>query len=225
MRVRVLTWNLKHGRSVPGSGRDLFAEFCSALRGWDWQVALLQEVPPWWPPMLADGVGAAERHVLTSRNSLLSLRRTIATRWPDAIKSNGGGCNAILVRSGSITWHRSRRVSVLPERRWVHAVGLGGICVANLHVGASAGQARLAAATAAHWAGRSEVILGGDFNLPLLSLDGFRWAGGYGVDHVYVRGMGRPVSETRVLDGGHLSDHAPVLVTVTPPAPSSTRTP
>jgi endonuclease/exonuclease/phosphatase family metal-dependent hydrolase len=225
VRVRVLTWNLKHGRSVPGSGRDLFAEFSSALAGWEWDVALLQEVPPWWPPLLVHELGVDGRHVLTSRNSLMPLRRALATRWPDVIKSNGGGSNAILVQRGSIDWHRTRRLSLLPERRWMHAIGVGHVCVANLHTDASPRQARLAAATAARWAGRSEMILGGDFNLHLLSLDGFRWAGGYGVDHVYARGTGRPASETRVLDGGHLSDHAPVLVTVTPPAPLSSRIP
>ena len=50
MQLRVLTWNLMHGRSVPPAGRDLRAEFTAALAGWEWDVALLQEVPPWWPP-------------------------------------------------------------------------------------------------------------------------------------------------------------------------------
>ena len=53
MQLRVLTWNLMHGRAVPGAGRDLQAEFCDALGGWEWDVALLQEVPPWWPRTLA----------------------------------------------------------------------------------------------------------------------------------------------------------------------------
>ena len=47
--VRVLTWNLFHGRAVPPAGRELFDEFATALAGWEWDVALLQEVPPWWP--------------------------------------------------------------------------------------------------------------------------------------------------------------------------------
>src|SRR6185369_6435905 len=50
--VRVLTWNLFHGRSVPPSGRSLTSAFAAALAGWEWDVALLQEVPPWFPPLL-----------------------------------------------------------------------------------------------------------------------------------------------------------------------------
>ena len=99
-QVRVLTWNLFHGRSVPSAGRDLLNEFAARLNGWAWDVALLQEVPPWWPPLLARACGAEHRLVLTSRNSLLPLRRAISSRNPDLLKSNGGGCNAILVRGG-----------------------------------------------------------------------------------------------------------------------------
>src|SRR3954447_2326052 len=70
--LRVLTWNLFHGRADPAAGRELLAEFAAALAGWDWDVALLQEVPPWWPPELARAAGAQERTALTSRNGLLS---------------------------------------------------------------------------------------------------------------------------------------------------------
>ena len=75
MPLRVLTWNLLHGRSVPPAGRELFDEFCAALAGWEWDVALLQEVPPWWPPALGARLGADQRSVLTSRNALLPVRR------------------------------------------------------------------------------------------------------------------------------------------------------
>src|SRR3954447_20338580 len=108
----VLTWNLFHGRAVPGAGRDLQGDFARAIAGWPWDVALLQEVPPWWPPGLAQAAGAEHRLpppprrrlrppglALTSRNGLLPLRRAIARRAPDLIKSNGGGSNAILARA------------------------------------------------------------------------------------------------------------------------------
>ncbi len=67
----MLTWNLKHGRSVPPSKRELLPEFAAALGGWDWGVALLQEVPPWWPSALAAELDGGVRHttVLTSRNA------------------------------------------------------------------------------------------------------------------------------------------------------------
>ena len=63
MTLRVLTWNLYHGRADPPAGRPLFDEFAAMLAGWSWDVALLQEVPPWWPPQLARATDAAERHV------------------------------------------------------------------------------------------------------------------------------------------------------------------
>jgi endonuclease/exonuclease/phosphatase family metal-dependent hydrolase len=212
--MRVLTWNLLHGRSVPPAGRDLFDEFAAALAAWDWDVALLQEVPPWWPPALAVCLHADQRLVLTSRNALLPARRAVATRWPDLIKSNGGGCNAILVRGDAIAEHRWRRLCVWPERRWVHAVRLrsADVWAANLHGGGALRDAHRAADSALRWAGERPVILGGDFNIRDLSLDGFSYAGGNDVDLVFVRGF-EPVG-CEVPDRGALSDHAPVLQTV-----------
>jgi endonuclease/exonuclease/phosphatase family metal-dependent hydrolase len=216
MRLRVLTWNLFHGRSLPPAGRALFAEFGAALAGWEWDVALLQEVPPWWPPVLAERLRADQRSVLTSRNALLPLRRAIAVRRPDLIKSNGGGCNAILVRGDLIISHRSRRLSLLPERRRVHAVRVqgAGLWVANLHGGGPMRDAVGAAASVLGWAGPdTPAVLGGDFNIRDLRLDGFEYAGGHGVDLVFVRGLA-PAGQAEVLDRGRLSDHAPVLVTI-----------
>src|SRR5689334_15683857 len=109
--MHVLTWNLFHGRAVPNAGRDLERDYAETLAAWPWDVALLQEVPPWWPAGLARAAGAPDhRAALTSRNALLPLRRAIARRRPDLIKSNGGGCNAILVRGARITEHRSLRL-------------------------------------------------------------------------------------------------------------------
>jgi len=215
---RVLTWNLKHGRAVPSAGRDLFDEFAAALAGWEWDLALLQEVPPWWPSPLADRLGAAARLVLTSRNSLLPARRAIAQRRPDAIKSNGGGANAILVRGDAIVEHRMRRLCIWPERRWVHAVRLhdAGMWVGNVHAGGPIRDAERAAETALSWAGAARLVLGGDFNIRQLALDGLACAGGHEVDYVFVRGVSAP-SGAEVLDRGRLSDHAPVAVTIAAP--------
>jgi endonuclease/exonuclease/phosphatase family metal-dependent hydrolase len=213
--LRVLTWNLMHGRSVPPAGADLFEEFARALAGWEWDVALLQEVPPWWPPALAARVGADQRFALTSRNALLPLRRAIAIRWPDLIKSNGGSANVILARGEGIAEHRTLRLSWVPERRWLHAVRLDeGVWIGNLHTAADAAQGRRAAATLRGWAGGEPVVLGGDFNVRELSLEGFARAGGHGVDQVFVAGGLSPGAETLVLDRGSLSDHTPVVVSV-----------
>jgi endonuclease/exonuclease/phosphatase family metal-dependent hydrolase len=219
VRLRVLIWNLMHGRSVPGAGHDLFDDFHAALAAWEWDAALLQEVPPWWPEPLARRLEAEYRLVLTSRNAGLPLRRAIATRWPDAIKSNGGGANAILARRDRIVAHRAQRLCRLPERRWAHGVRLAcGIWVANLHAtahdtGAASRDGRLAAASARGWAGDEPVVLAGDFNLLDPSFTGFRAVAGRDVDHVLVAGL-EPIGRADVLDRGRLSDHEPLALTL-----------
>jgi endonuclease/exonuclease/phosphatase family metal-dependent hydrolase len=213
--MRVLSWNLLHGRSVPPSGRDLYHEFSELIASWAWDVALLQEVPPWWPDRLARRAGAEARMVLTSRNSLLPVRRAIAVRWPDLIKSNGGSANAILVRGERVSEHRKQRLGWWPERRWMHAVRLDpGIWVGNLHTNADAAQGVRAAEALLGWAERAPVILGGDFNVHHPALPGLSRAGGSGVDQVYVGEGAVAAGAPHVLDRGRLSDHAPVIVGV-----------
>src|SRR5919206_2634646 len=132
--MRVLTWNLFHGRSVPDTPRSLLAEFAQAIAGWAWDVALLQEVPPWWPRELARAARAAGASAPTSRTWLLPLRRLAAERRPDLMKAAGGGANAILVRGGVLPGQRVRTLRLLPERRRVHGVRLAdGTWVSNLH--------------------------------------------------------------------------------------------
>jgi len=225
--MRVLTWNLKHGRAMPSAGHDLFDDFADALATWDWDYGLLQEVPPWWPSSLGTRLAAAQRLVLTSRNALLPARRAIAERWPDAIKSNGGGANAILVRGDAIVEHRVRRLCIWPERRWVHAVRLeqAGIWVANVHCGGPPRDACRAGESVLRWAADRPVVFGGDFNIRGLALDGFARAAEHDVDYVFVRDL-TAVSDAEVLDRGRLSDHAPAAVTIEPaPAPGSQATP
>jgi len=218
--MRVLTWNLFHGRAVPPAGRDLHVEFAAALAGWDWDVALLQEVPPWWGPALARACDAEQRTALTSRNLLLPLRRAVARRAPDLIRSNGGGANVVLVRGATITDHRSVLLRRWPERRVCHAVGLdGGPWCANLHAQvhsparAQADIDRAAAATLA-WAEGAPALLGGDFNVRAPAAAGFAPLGGHGVDHVLGHGL-RAAGPPLIADRGPLSDHAPVIIEVT----------
>lgn len=224
--MRLLTWNLFHGRSQPSAGRDLQAQFTATLAGWDWDVALLQEVPPWWAPALAVACGAEQRTALTSRNSLPALRRLIAERAPDLIKSNGGGANVILVRpsaaTGRISEHRSVLLRQWPERRVCHAVALeGGPWCANLHAQvhsperAAADISRAAAATLG-WAGGGPALLGGDFNVRAPAAAGFERLGGHGVDHVLGRHL-RAAGAVALPDRGTLSDHAALIVDVLPP--------
>ena len=206
----VLSWNLYHGRSSPSAGRPLAAEFAAALAGWEWDVALLQEVPPWWPAALARVCAADWDAQRTSRNAALALRRAIASRNPDLLGANGGGSNAILVR-GPLLERRAIRLTWWPERRWAHGVRTRHGWVVNLH-----------ATTAPKWRTRSDLaravcrwpehplVLGGDLNLVAPPDYGLVHAGGHHVDHVLVRGW-RPDGCER-LDAGRLSDHSPLRV-------------
>ncbi|GAC1436193.1 MAG: hypothetical protein NVSMB51_07060 [Solirubrobacteraceae bacterium] len=210
--MRVLSWNLFHGRSLPPARRNLLGEFGAALASWDWDLALLQEVPPWWPPALARVCGAQARTALTSRNSLPGLRRAIAVRQPDLLGANGGGANAVLSRVG-IEAHRVVRLCRLPERRVAQVAGLrNGVEVINVHL--SRDRLRAARELERTFALPSgPAIVGGDFNLrtPVCSF-GFTRAASSHVDHVCVRG---PQAESAVaLDAGRLSDHAPLLATL-----------
>jgi endonuclease/exonuclease/phosphatase family metal-dependent hydrolase len=215
--VRVLTWNLFHGRAVPPAGRPLLGEFAAALAGWAWDVALLQEVPPWWPPALAAAAGAEHRSVLTSRNQGLAARRALAARAPDLLKSSGGGADAILVR-GRVLEHRSRRLRRWPERRMAHGVRLAGGWVVNVHAHNAPPERALAddlaaLAAAREWAGGAALVLGGDLNLRRPRLPGLVHVAGNWVDHIFTDG--RPAAgPAEVLHRGRLSDHAPVAVTL-----------
>jgi len=222
MALRVLTWNLFHGRALPPRDEDLLDAFAQALSSWRWDVALLQEVPPWWPEELARACDARSRLALTSRNALLSLRRALARRRPELMRANGGGCNAILVRGlGGIGAHAQRDLCMRPERRVVHAVQTGdGPWFANFHATVhDDARARTdiaqARAYAMSWAGDALLVLGGDFNVRDPRVPGFVRAAGHDVDFVFVRGLALTHDAPfEVLDRGPLSDHAPVRATL-----------
>ncbi len=208
---------------------ELAAQFAAMLAGWEWDVALLQEVPPWWPQRLARCANAQQRTALTSRNSLLPLRRALAEHRPELIKSNGGGANAILARS-TITEHRALRLRAWPERRVAQLARLAcGIVLANYH-----GSSRVPLAEeelerlwrrALEWADGAPLIVGGDLNLrrPGDPGGGIVHVARRDVDHIFARGL-RPHGEAVLLDRQaalesgpvELSDHPPLLVELRP---------
>ncbi len=199
MQVRAISWNLFHGRDKPPDpalftwparllrgaprnathvqvNRDLLREFTSLIAGAEWDVALLQEAPPRFAAPLADACDAGAHRVLTSRNSLGTLRAAAARLNPDLIASGEGGSNLTLVRrgeaTGSIVEQRELTIrSGRPERRAMAFTRTASeICIANLHTtndrpDLASDELRLAARTATEWAGGSPLIFGGDLNL------------------------------------------------------------
>jgi endonuclease/exonuclease/phosphatase family metal-dependent hydrolase len=160
--LRVLSWNLFHGRDFPprrelrtwrsrligASERDathvqlnrpLFGEFAALIDGWDWDVAFLQEAPPRWFRPLARRLRASGALGLTSRNLGAPLRRVAAAVNPDLIASNEGGSNQVLVRHpGRVIEVERHELARRPERRAMLLARLelaGGrrVATANLH--------------------------------------------------------------------------------------------
>lgn len=228
--MRVLVWNLFHGRAVPPAGRGLLGEFAALIARWEWDVALLQEVPPWWPATLARAAGAQERTALTSRNALLPVRRAVGARRPDLAKSNGGGSNAVLSRS-PIVYHRAERLRFRPERRVAQMVRLAdGTCLVNYHgssiPGLASEELRRIWELALPWAGDAPLVVGGDLNLrdPRAPSPTIVHVATRDVDHVFARGLlaeqstqrpdrsiRRPGEQPGTLE---LSDHPPLIVSL-----------
>ena len=267
-RLRVLTWNLFHGRDHPPDpalrtlrsrltrrpersethlqlNRELLDEFASLLAGAEWDLALLQECPPRWATPLAAACRASGHRTLTARNWLLPLTSAVARRNPDLIASWEGGSNLTLVRGEPIVERRSLRLRLLPERRTMAYIRLGGgVCVANLHASGrpplAEAEVRAAAERAVDWSGDSPLVLGGDFNLrPAATALFDELADRYGllgatapeaIDHILARRLEiaaapaacPPEAREVEVDGlaVRLSDHAPVAARFRRPGPS-----
>jgi hypothetical protein len=147
VKVRVISWNLFHGRDHPPEpelltwrsrllrttergrahaqvNRDLYAEFASVLAGAEWDVALLQECPPRWAERLAIACHAEPHLAPTSRNlpGLGRVQSALADWSPDLIASWEGGSNLTLVRTGprsetAVAERLAHRLALRPERR------------------------------------------------------------------------------------------------------------
>ena len=199
---------LPRPRGPAGGPRRCYAEFAATLAGWEWDVALLQEVPPWWPPRAGRGERGPARTALTSRNALLPLRRALAARaGPTSSSPTAAARTRSSSAAGASPSTAQRRLRRRPERRVVHAVRLGdGPWVANVHAQvhsearAQADIARAAAmrCAAGRAARRSSSAATSTCAAP--RAPGFTDAGGHGVDHVLARGL-RPVA-SEVLERG-----------------------
>ena len=217
--LTVLTWNLFHGRDHPPAGSDAHAsvnrtlrdEFAAVLARESWDLALLQEAPPYWLRTLAQAAGASGASVLTSRNFGACVRRRIAEWNPDLIRSGEGGSNQILVRSGwRIAETRRLTLTLLPERRRLIWARLehpehGALTAATLHATAhvptaAARDVQRAARAACSWSADVPLVFGGDLNLRMAEVpEAFAWLrrelglGGArpdrAIDHVLVRGL------------------------------------
>ncbi|MFM9150320.1 MAG: endonuclease/exonuclease/phosphatase family protein [Solirubrobacterales bacterium] len=168
LNLRVLTWNLFHGRDAPPGkfergldwrlggrplrcgdyvlvNRSLEDEFIRVLRDLEWDAALLQEVPPSWSGPLAEATGATGSFAPTSRNWMRPVTGSLWARRPHLIGSWEGGGNLILVRDGIELEPGSqgrRLLTGLPERRVVQSVRLtGGVDLYNLHASTGHGRA------------------------------------------------------------------------------------
>ncbi len=171
--MRVLSWNLYHGRDFPPDealftlrsrllrvternethvqvNRSLSREFSGWLADHEWDVALLQEAPPLWFRAFRRRAAATGVRGFTSRNVVPPLQRLAAFVNPDLIAAWEGGSNQLLVREpGRILERRRMTLTLRPERRtmvWARAELAGGAiaCFANLH--ASAGLPQKASA-------------------------------------------------------------------------------
>jgi endonuclease/exonuclease/phosphatase family protein len=162
MQIRILTWNLFHGRDWPpepelqvrahrGNWRrgpirgreyeqvnwDLFDEFAAMLGKTDWNVALFQEFPPSWKGKMARAWEAEAHRTLSGRNWLQPLTSAIGRWRPDLIGAWEGGSNTTLVRpqAGPIAERRRVVLTRRPELRVMALTRLeSGLCVANMHV-------------------------------------------------------------------------------------------
>ena len=119
------------GRPVTGAShillnRDLFNEFGAFLAAAEWDIALLQEVPPRWDERLAAATGSMHHRALTSRNWMSPVMSPIARKRPHLPGSWEGGSNLILVRKdkpgGTIVTRNNQTLCWRPERRSISKI-------------------------------------------------------------------------------------------------------
>ena len=193
-----------------------------ALAGWEWDVALLQEVPPWWPPRSRPrtGADAAPRAHVAQRGARRAPRDLQPQPGPAEVQRRRLQLHPRARRRAATTGRQ--RLTLRPERRWAHGVRLAsGLWVANLH-GTTRRRRRSRGRDARRRGGapRSEWADGAAARArrrlqparDARAAPGCDHVAGHFVDHVYVAGGLEPAGKREVLDRGALSDHRPVAI-------------
>ena len=223
------SWNVFHGNADPPRRHGYLREMVELATQDDPDVLCLQELPVWALPRLGAWTGmqvesAVARPPLWPGHVSAWVTRLNQGFFRSAI---AGQANAVLVRRvhaiedlGKETISERGR-----ERRVVQAVRIDGrIVVANLHATndfRDPDVPRTEVERARRFAERharpeEPVVLAGDFNVPLIEVDGYSPAA-EGVDHVLVRDTPTTAlrvwpTERRRVNGVVLSDHAPVEI-------------
>ncbi len=234
MPLVVRTWNLFHGNTLPPRRRAFLREMVELIAAGGPAVVCLQEIPVWALPLLGSwsGMQAVSAVARGPRLHSVELGRRLTELNHGFIRSAvTGQANAILVAPRfEVDDERTLVVSRSGERRICHGLRLDGrIAVVNFHVtGGSATDEQLrAVADFAETLDAEAAILAGDANVrpgdgatyELLRERGFSEPLPASIDQILVRGL--PSSppfawpeDRRRVNGGLLSDHAPVELTV-----------
>jgi endonuclease/exonuclease/phosphatase family metal-dependent hydrolase len=228
----VRSWNVYHGRTFPPSRRTHLERMVRLVTLDAPDIVALQEVPVWALGRLSLWSGMTARWAITVPALLGPLARRLVDLDPVRFRSTiSGQANAILVNPRLETGAAETLVLNPEVSRWewlfrgrqrrmcqrLEVEGRGRrLVVANLHATNHPRLAEPEVLRAADFVRDAETcVLCGDFNVVRFGLPGFS-APIDGIDQVLVRGLEyerEPVAwarERRRVDGGLLSDHAPV---------------
>ena len=129
MRLRVRTWNVAHGRTVPSSTEDRLEEMVRRVSADDPDVVCLQEVPLWAFKQLGSWSAMNVATAITRRASAGPLGHWITARAPRVFRSGlTGQGNAILVSKRHRMLGQQRRLVLNPPQMRMRAArdrGLG----------------------------------------------------------------------------------------------------
>ena len=236
MSLLVRTWNLYHGRTFPKSAHTYLERMVRLVSLDAPDVVALQEVPLWALGRLERWSGMRALWATTVPSFLGPIARFVTDLDPARVRFTvAGQANALLVNPHfEVAQHR---VFVLnpdvSQWDWIFQgrqrrvcqtadllVGERRLVVANLHATNNPDLARVEVEVAAESVvGASRCVLCGDFNVPRFAVPEFSPPID-GIDQILVRGLElerRPESwpaDRRRVDGGLLSDHAPVEAVV-----------